>query len=96
MAVDASAHLEFRREPLGGSYWLHGQVLSNGDPLEVFTTLGWVRGVFSWQGESYLPCVEPHGKQPFEATVILSSSICRRPHVGAGLDASENSPQKHA
>jgi hypothetical protein len=78
MSVDASDHLEFRREPLGGSYWLNGVLLSNGDPLEVYTTLGWVRGVFFWQGGSYLPCVEPSNKHQGEVSVILSSSVCRR------------------
>jgi hypothetical protein len=86
MAADTSGQLELRRGPHVGSYWLHGQLLCTGDPLEVLTTLGWMRGVFSWQGESYLPCVEPHGKHKAEVFVILSSSICRRPQVDLGLD----------
>jgi hypothetical protein len=84
MVSDAFDHLELRREPLGGSYWLNGVLLSNGDPLEVYTNVGWVRGVFFWQGGSYLPCVASGAQRESEVFVILSSSVCRRPQVEVG------------
>jgi hypothetical protein len=62
------------------AYRLDGQDLKVGDPLEVWTTLGWVLGVFAWDGEPHLPCVsilkDSGGPDPF---VILTSSLCRRP-----------------
>jgi hypothetical protein len=61
-------------------YRLDGQDLKVGDPLEVWTTLGWVLGVFTWDGEPHWPYVsilkDSGGLEPF---VILTSSLCRRP-----------------
>jgi hypothetical protein len=72
--------LELHRELLVSIYRLNGLLLCNGDPLEVSTTLGWVRGAFSWQGDPYLPCIGFAGSR--EPLVIVSSSQCRRPQVG--------------
>jgi hypothetical protein len=75
-----ASSLELHREPLVSTYRLNGLSLCNGDPLEVLTTLGWVRGVFSWQGDPYFPCIEFAGSR--EPLVIVSSGLCRRPRVG--------------
>ena len=61
-------------------YRLDGHDLKVGDSLEVWTTLGWVLGVFTWDGEPHLPYVsilkDSAALEPF---VILTSSVCRRP-----------------
>jgi hypothetical protein len=71
--------LELHREPLVSTYRLNGLLLCNGDPLEIWTTLGWVRGMFSWQGDPYFPCIGFAGSR--KPLVIVSSSRCRRPQV---------------
>jgi hypothetical protein len=75
-----TSRIELCRVTHGIQYRLDGKDLHNGDPLEVWTTLGWVRGVFAWEGEPYLPYVNvasaDHHLEPF---VIVTSSLCRRP-----------------
>jgi hypothetical protein len=73
-------HLVLQRDGLRVAYRLDGHDLKVGEPLEVWTTLGWVIGVFTWDGEPHLPYVsilkDAGGLEPF---VILTSSLCRRP-----------------
>jgi hypothetical protein len=80
MPSRSAKRLVLHRETHRIVYRLDGQELNVGDPLEVWTTLGWVLGVFTWDGEPHLPYVsllkESGVLEPF---VILTSSLCRRP-----------------
>jgi hypothetical protein len=66
------------------AYRLGGCALRLGDALEVWTTIGWVQGLFTWEGEPHFPyisLVKDSGQlEPF---VILTSSLCRRPLEGS-------------
>jgi hypothetical protein len=80
MPSRSANQLVLNREAHRVSYRLDGVDLIVGDSLEVWTTLGWVLGVFTWDGEPHLPYVsilkDSGGLDPF---VILTSSLCRRP-----------------
>jgi hypothetical protein len=78
MPARSARTLEFHRDAHRVTYRLEGRDLNNGDPLEIWTTLGWVQGIFTWEGESHLPYISlpNHGQGSF---VILTSSLCRRP-----------------
>lgn len=74
-----TCRIERRRIPSGITYCLEGQPLTNGDSLEIWTTLGWVRGVFTWEGEPHLPFIGATLGEHLEPFVIVTSSVCRRP-----------------
>jgi hypothetical protein len=74
-----SNRIELYRTREGVWYQLDGQHVRNGDPLEVWTTLGWVKGTFAWEGEPYLPYVNVISQQQTEPFVIVTSSLCRWP-----------------
>jgi hypothetical protein len=80
MPSRTARQLVLHRETHCVAYRLDGVDLKVGDSLEVWTTLGWVLGVFTWDGEPHLPYVsilkDSGALEPF---VILSSSLCRRP-----------------
>jgi hypothetical protein len=80
MPSRSAKQLVLHRETHCVAYRLDGVDLIVGDPLEVWTTLGWVLGVFTWDGEPHFPYVsiinDSGGLEPF---VILTSSLCRRP-----------------
>jgi hypothetical protein len=86
MPFRSANQLVLHRETHRVVYRLNGHDLNVGDPLEVWTTLGWVLGVFTWDGEPHLPYVsilkDSGAPDPF---VILTSSLCRRP-VGQKSD----------
>jgi hypothetical protein len=77
-----TCRIEICRIPSGITYCLDGEPLTNGDTLEIWTTLGWVKGIFAWEGEPYLPYINAtsseKSREPF---VIVSSSVCRRPQI---------------
>ncbi len=77
-----TCQIEICRIPDGTTYCLDGQPLTNGDSLEIWTTLGWVKGHFVWGGEPYLPYVNVTANdRHLEPFVIVASSLCRRPQV---------------
>jgi hypothetical protein len=77
-----TCRIELCRIPSGITYCLDGQPLSNGDALEIWTTLGWVKGIFAWEGEPYLPYINvTSSDKHLEPFVIVTSSVCRRPEV---------------
>ena len=77
-----TCRIEICRTPSGITYCLDGQPLTNGDTLEIWTTLGWVRGIFAWEGEPYLPYINATSSdKSLEPFVIVTSSVCRRPQV---------------
>ena len=79
MPARSARTLELHRDAHRITYRLDGCDLNNGDPLEIWTTLGWVRGVFTWEGESHLPYVSLQNESGMlEPFVILASSLCRR------------------
>jgi hypothetical protein len=86
MPSRSANQLVLHRETHRVVYRLDGHDLNVGDSLEVWTTLGWVLGVFTWDGEPHLPYVsilkDSGALEPF---VILTSSVCRRP-VGQKSD----------
>jgi hypothetical protein len=75
---ELTSRIELCRDANGVRYQLDGNNLRNGDPLEVWTTLGWIKGDFFWEGEPYLPYLNfaEKSREPF---VIVSYSLCRRP-----------------
>jgi hypothetical protein len=80
MPARSASKLELHREAHRLTYRLEDRELNVGDPLEVWTTLGWIRGMFTWEGESHLPYVSPQNESGvLEPFVILNSSLCRRP-----------------
>jgi hypothetical protein len=82
MSAGPNNRIELFREAGGVSYRLDGESLRNGDPLEVWTTLGWVRGVFAWEGEPYLPYVNVQtADRKLEPHVIVTGSLCHRPQA---------------
>jgi hypothetical protein len=78
MRSNLTNRIELCRDTNGVRYQLDGNNLRNGDPLEVWTTLGWIKGDFCWDGEPYLPYLgfAEKSREPF---VIVSHSLCRRP-----------------
>ncbi len=77
-----TSRIELCRIPSGITYCLDGQPLTNGDSLEIWTTLGWVKGIFAWEGEPYLPYINATSSDKhLEPFVIVTSSVCRRPQV---------------
>ena len=72
-----ASRIELCRAPSG--YRLDDQPLTNGDSLEIWTTLGWVRGMFAWEGEPYLPYINATSGERLEPFVIVTGSVCRRP-----------------
>jgi hypothetical protein len=77
MPARSARTLELHREAHRITYRLDGYDLNNGDLLEIWTTLGWVRGVFTWEGESHLPYINLPDRER-ASFVILTSSLCRR------------------
>jgi hypothetical protein len=83
-----TSKLELHREAQCVTYRFEGCDLNVGDPLEIWTTLGWVRGVFTWEGESHLPYVSPPTKSGvLEPFMIVNNSVCRRPQSQQPLEA---------
>jgi hypothetical protein len=78
MPARSARTLELHREAHRITYRLDGYDLNNGDLLEIWTTLGWVRGVFTWEGESQLPYIKLRDQERLASFVILPSSRCRR------------------
>ena len=76
-----TSRIELCRIPGGITYSLDGQPLTNGDTLEIWTTLGWVKGIFAWEGEPYLPYINATSSERLEPFVIVTSSVCRRPQA---------------
>jgi hypothetical protein len=79
---EMTCRIELCRTPSGITYCLDDEPLSNGDTLEIWTTLGWVKGIFVWEGEPYLPYINAiSSDKHLEPFVIVASSVCRRPLV---------------